>query len=157
MGNPKQPAALLEAKGAHISKEELKRRYEEELKVDLTNVNPPDYLPQSLIDGKYGFWDYASKLLHIGVFTELDEELLARYLLENQEYLKLASDMRREMAKKKPDYDAIARLSRSKNAAFKRCQECASGLGLSITSRCRLAVPRVETTKKENIFEKFVK
>ena len=40
--------------------------------------------------------------------------------------------------------------------SFKQCRACANDLGLTITSRCKLILPKTPENPKENKFAKFV-
>ena len=44
-----------------------------------------------------------------------------------------------------------------RDKALKQCRACASDLGLTISSRCKLVAPKVEEPVKENKFSRFVK
>lgn len=151
MGNPKQPIALVVAKGkTHLSKAEIKEREEAELKVDLTNVTPPSYLPSELVEE---FNEIAGKLLHIGIITELDEDCLARYLLSKQTYLEYTSLLNKAIKDKKIlDMEKVATLQ---DKAFKQCRASANDLGLTIISRCKIVIPKVEEPKENKFIKKF--
>ena len=132
ISRPRQPIELLQAKGnKHLTKSEIEERQKMELKVDFRDVKIPDYLPQNLVDE---FNDIAGKLLQIGIMTELDEDCLARYLLAKQQYLRLMT---------------------IQDKAFKQCRASANDLGLTIASRCKLVMPKIEEPPKENKFMKF--
>ena len=86
MARPRQPIEVIEARGKkHLTKAEIEERKNSELKVDLKNIEIPNYLSSKL---KKEFEDIASKLLHVGIMTELDEDTLGRYLLAKEKYLK---------------------------------------------------------------------
>ena len=86
-GRKKEPIDLIQAKGRkHLTKAEIEKRRAEEVKVDLVDVKPPDYLTP---EQREEFIDIARKLKHIKIMTELDEEALARYITTNEEYKKL--------------------------------------------------------------------
>ena len=44
-----------------------------------------------------------------------------------------------------------------RDKALKQCRACASDLGLTISSRCKLVAPKAEEPVKENKFGRFVK
>lgn len=133
MGRNAQPVGLLKAKGkSHLSKAEIERREETELKVPFTNVHPPEYLSAKQKDV---FNRYAEMLLALNVFTELDEECLARYVCE-EDVVKAA---RRNLNKAQGDDMKDAEIMYDK--AVKRIRMLASDLGLTPTSRCKLSIP----------------
>ena len=151
MARPRQPIELIEAKGKkHLTKAEIEARKESELKVDLKNVTVPDYLPKKLI-GEFN--EIASKLLQIGIMTELDEECLARYLLSKQNYLQYNNLLNK--ATKENNIAAMEKLSTMQDKAFKQTRAAASDLGLTIASRCKLVMPKPEEPPKVNKFSKF--
>lgn len=151
MARPRQPIELIEAKGRkHLTKAEKEARKNSELKVDLKEVSAPDYLPKKLVEE---FNDIASKLLQIGIMTELDEDCLARYLLAKQNYLQYTSLLTK--ATKSNNIQAMEKLSTMQDKAFKQTRAAASDLGLTIASRCKLVMPKTEEPPKVNKFSKF--
>lgn len=154
MARPREPINLVIAKGKkHLTKEEIEKRKNSEIKVDLIDVKPPDYLPEQL---KLEFEDYASKLLHIGIMTELDEDCLARYLLARQLYLKYTSKL--TQSKIINNIEKSKEIMKLQSKAFDQCQTCANSLGLTISSRCRLVIPGIQDkTPPTNKFSKFIK
>lgn len=150
-GRPKLPANIIELRGkSNISKAELERRKAEELYVPYTNVTPPDYLPEELVDE---FNHIAKMLLDLKIMTELDEDTLARYLLSKKQYLELTAQLDKAMAEE--DIYTMTKLQNMQDKAFKQCRSGASDLGLTITSRVRLVVPQAAQPPKNKFVEKF--
>ena len=148
---PRQPIELIQAKGKkHLTKAEIEARKNSELKVDLKDVKAPEYLSKEL---KIEFDDIANKLLHVGIMTELDEDLLAMYLLSKQSYIQYTKLLAK--ANKKLDIVEMEKLLSMQDKAFKQTMASANGLGLTISSRCKLVMPKVEEKPKENKFNKF--
>ena len=140
-GRHKQPVALLVAKGrSHMSKDDIERRAAEELQVPFTDVRPPDYLtnPRNVEE----FDDIAGKLKALGIFTELDVDTLARYILAKNLYLMYTARLSKLIPE--GDADSIAKFQRLQAEAFKQCRACSSDLGLTITSRCKIVIPQVD-------------
>lgn len=152
MARPRQPIEVIEAKGKkHLSKAEIEARKNAELKVNLKDVQAPGYLPENL---REEFDTIAGKLLEIGIMTELDEDCLARYLIAKQQYLNYTSQLNAAIkAKKIYDMDKLANLQ---DKAFKQCRACATDLGLTIASRCRLVMPSCNESPPVNKFSKFL-
>ena len=151
MARPRQPIELVVAKGKkHLTKNEIELRKKSELKVDLKNISIPKYLPLKLKDE---FTEIASKLLDIGVMTELDEDCRARYLLSKQSYLQYTSML--NQATKKNKISEMEKLMTMQDKAFKQCRASANDLGLTIASRCKLVMPEPKEQPKENKFSKF--
>ena len=153
MARPRQPIALVQAKGAkHLTKEEIAKREAEELDVPIpTAVKPPDYIADApkLVEE---FNDIAGKLIALKILTELDADSLARYILAKQNYLQYTSLLNSAIRKNK--VAEMAAIQTMQDKAFKQVRAAASDLGLTISSRCRLVVPQAQAPKK-NKFSRF--
>lgn len=140
MARPREPIKLIVAKGKkHLTKEEIKKRESEELKVPLTNVKSPSYLKD--IETRE-FNATAKKLLSIGIMTELDTDCLGRYILAKQLYLKYTEKLKGLLSKENIDIDHLSKMQNLQDKAFKQCQSSARDLGLTISSRCKLVIPQ---------------
>ena len=153
MARPRQPIALVQAKGAkHLTKSEIAKREAEELSVPTPSVvHPPDYIADApkLVEE---FNDIAEKLIALKILTELDADSLARYLLAKQNYLQYTSLLNSAIRKNK--VAEMATIQTMQDKAFKQVRAAASDLGLTISSRCRLVVPQAPEPKK-NKFSRF--
>lgn len=153
MARPRQPIALVQAKGAkHLTKSEIARREAEELDVPIpATVKPPDYIADApkLVEE---FNDIAEKLIALKILTELDADSLARYLLAKQNYLQYTSLLNSAIRKNK--VAEMAAIQTMQDKAFKQVRAAASDLGLTISSRCRLVVPQAPAPKT-NKFSRF--
>ena len=154
MARPRQPIALIQAKGAkHLTKEEIARREAEELDVPIPEyIKPPDYIADApkLVEE---FNDIAGKLIALKILTELDADSLARYLLAKQNYLQYTSLLNSAIRKNK--VAEMAAIQTMQDKAFKQVRAAASDLGLTISSRCRLVVPKAPEPPKANKFSRF--
>lgn len=153
MARPRQPIALIQAKGnKHLTKEEIAKRQAEELAVPIpTAVKPPDYIadaPKLVEEFNY----IAEKLIALKILTELDADSLARYLLAKQNYLQYTSLLNTAIRKNK--VAEMATIQTMQDKAFKQVRAAASDLGLTISSRCRLVVPQAPIPKT-NKFSRF--
>lgn len=138
MGRNAQPIALIRAKGkSHMGKQEMLEREARELKVPFTDVHPPEYMTEKQ---KREFMRIAEMLLALNVLTELDEDCLARYVLENELYLIQHNEMRK--AQKSGDDERIRKAEISYDKTVRRIRGLASDLGLTPTSRCKLSIPQ---------------
>ena len=142
MPNNPEPIDLIIAKGKkHLTKKEKEDRKERELKVPFVDVKPPSYLTRKQ---KKKFKEIADKLLDIGIMTELDIECLVRYILAYDLYLeytlRLISILDDEETK--DDIDLIKDIQNMQDKAFRQAQAAARELGLTITSRCKIVVPK---------------
>ena len=137
VGRPREPVDLLIAKGKkHLTKAEIEERKAQEVKVPFVNVKPPAYLDKKQ---SKKFKEFAKMLLALGIFTELDVDCLARYIISQDLYLKYTEKMA-EMIEK-DELDMMKDIQIMQDKAFKQAQTSASSLGLTITSRCKLVVP----------------
>ena len=132
MAGQRQPIEMIIANGRkNLTKAEIEYRKNTEVKAPAGDCSPPDYLPAKL---KEEFESIADKLISIGIMTELDVDLLARYLLSKQAYLGLTSRYMKMISGGNPaDVEKVAGLQ---DKAFKQCQSAARDLGLTISSRC---------------------
>ncbi len=151
MGNPKKPIELHMAAGnrSHLTKEEIKQRSEMEVKVGCEHVSPPAYLNKKQAEK---FTEIAEQLIEVGIMTDLDCDCLARYILAETAYLKITKALNRMSLDNIIAYEKTVNLQ---DKYFKQCRSIANDLGLSVTSRCRLVVPKAKPEKPENKFDKF--
>lgn len=151
MAGQRQPTNLVIAKGRkHFTKEEVERRLSREPRVSFTSIEAPEYLPKNL---ESKFYDYACKLPDIGIMTELDEDCLANYLISHNLYLQYTNKISQAM--RAGDLDKAADYTKVQDRYFKQMRACATDLGLTISSRCKLVVPEKDEQPKENKFAKF--
>lgn len=141
MAGPRQPIDLLEYKGnKHLTKAETEARRAVEVKAPAPQskrVNPPAYLPKSL---HKKFRSLAKQLIEIGILAEIDYDCLARYLLAEQAYLAVTEKVNRAIANQA--ISLLDDLSKTQTRYFNQCSRAAADLGLTISSRCRLVVPK---------------
>lgn len=161
-GRPRQPINLIIAKGKkHLTKAEIEERQKTEISTDYVDVKPPDYLNEK---EKEEFYKISEILLDIGIITELDEDCLAHYLISNTSYIQYTKKIRELesqllLAKRKDKKENILSdidLYLTYQArALKQCRACANDMGLSISSRAKLVMPKPKEPPKENKFSKF--
>lgn len=139
-GRMRKPIGLHLAEGnpSHLTKAEIEERQEEEIHVPFTDIRHPEYLSGEKQLEK--FYYYANMLLDIGIFTELDVDCLARYIMAEQLYLQYTNSLVKLIKSK--DYEQMSKMQGLQDRAFRQCQSCARDLGLSITSRAKLVVPK---------------
>ena len=96
-GRPREPIDLIKAKGKkHLSQKEYDERKESELQVPFVDVEPPEYLTAKQ---KKEFNAIAGKLLSLNIFTELDVDVLAQYILAKTLYLEYSEQIKKVNAK----------------------------------------------------------
>ena len=137
MPRNRQPTGLLIAKGrSHMGKAEIEERQARELHVPFTDVHPPEYMTEKQ---KQEFTRIADMLLALNVFTELDEDCLARYVLEHELYLAQHTAVRK--ARRSGDSAQLKEAEIMYDKTVRRIRGLASDLGLTPTSRCKLSIP----------------
>lgn len=151
MARPREPVDLIVAKGRkHMSKAEIEERRSKEIQVPFKAIKPPKYLNTKQ---KKTFKDLAGKLLAIRIYTELDADTLARYIIAQDLYLAYTESINELI--EKGNLVLLKEIQNMQDKAFRQAQSSARDLGLTISSRCKLEVPVVEVEKKPNKFKKF--
>ena len=153
MAGGRQPTSLLLLKGnKHLSKNEIEERMAKEPKKAKSNkaAKPPEFLPSEL---HKEFKATAKELMEIDIFTNLDVDTLARYLISKKMY----NDVTDALYNMSPNLiDEYGKLLNSQDKLFKQCRQTAMDLGMTITSRCKIVIPKKdeekEKTKEEKMF-----
>ena len=141
MARPREPVDLIKAKGKkHLTAEEYEERKAAEIEVPFVDVKPPEYLTGEKQKAKFKY--YSDMLLKLKIFTELDVDCLARYIMGEQLYLQY-TNLLIGLIKSK-DFDQMGKIQGLQDRAFKQCQQCGRDLGLTISSRCKLVIPTAE-------------
>lgn len=159
MAGQRQPTNLVLLKGKkHFTKAELEERRKNEISAPSDNIEPPEYLTQKQAQK---FIDIACELLRVEIMGNLDCDALARYIQSEEKYLKydkLVSQMLRKANTAEKAAALVIVLEKFENLrdkALKQCRNAAADLGLTISSRCKLVVPKLPEPPKENKFGKF--
>lgn len=162
MGRNKEPIKLLKAKGkTHLTKAEIEEREEGEVPVIADDISPPDFLDKKQ---KEKFNKISLKLKELGIMSDLDCDVLARYIKAETDFIfyeKLVAKTQKELMKTsgitvEDIVDRLMKYEKLKNTAFNQCHTCASALGMTITSRCKIVVPQARDEPKKNKFERFI-
>lgn len=99
-GRKRQPVNLILANGKHhFSRKELDERRARELSVPFKDIKPPSYLTPAQ---KKTFNGYAEKLIALDIFTELDVDVLAQYVIALELYTKYSAQIRKVVNKAEP-------------------------------------------------------
>lgn len=151
-GRPRQPLKLLEAKGKkHLTKKEKNDRENAEIQAPADGIVAPEYLHKAQ---KEEFDKIAKQLVELQIFSNLDCDALARYLIARDAFVKYT-----KMVNAIPgNWEMVNELEKAvgiQDKAFKQCRAAASDLGLTITSRCKLVIPKKEEPEKSK-WDKFV-
>ena len=162
MAGPRQPLSLVLAKGAkHLTKAEIAERRSSEVQGCVDGIAAPSYLTAKQ---KKQFDTIADQLQRIGIMGETDNDTLARYIIAQDLYEQAVKDLRKLQKERPRDAGAaklvtwaqlLNTLDKRQERYFKQAQTAAAALGLTISSRCKLAVPKSAEPPKENKFAKF--
>ena len=164
MPGPRQPIDVLKARGAkHLTKGEEAERRASELNIpQATKITPPKWLGRDLPPDvskalKSEFRKLGKRLAEVGLYTDLDADTLGQYLVALHQW-ELAT---RQMEGLLGDvaYGKQAKLWAEVQAKyFAAARRCASEMGLTISSRCRLIVPQAaEPDEPEDEFTRRLK
>lgn len=154
MAGAKQPIQLLEIKGSkHLTKEEIEKRKNSEVQAPDDNVVPPAYLK---VAQKKEFNSIAEQLKAIKIISNLDCDLLARYIKAKDEYVKITKNLEKVKLSEPGGVDKYNTLSLIQNRLAGQVMACAKELGLTVSSRCKLVIPKPKE-KKENKFGMYAK
>lgn len=150
MARPRKPANVIEMAGkTHMSKADLQKRKNSEVKAEADNVKPPGYLNEGQ---KQEFEEIASELMRIDIMTNLDCDALARFIIARRNYIRF-SELVEGMPAELGTLKALESAANLQDKAFKQCRAAASDLGLTISSRCKLVVPKPPEDKPKNKFK----
>lgn len=139
MAGPRQPLAVVKGNGKkHLTKAEIQQREETEVKAPAAQKpKPPKYLSDDL---KKKHRAIGKQLIALGIFSDLDNDVLARYLISEQEYLATCEMLNQAIASR--NVLGMDELSRIQSRFYSQCAAAARDLGLTISSRCKLVVPQ---------------
>lgn len=172
MPKKREPIDLIIAKGKkHLTKAEIAKRKETELKVPTGDIEPPEFLNKKQAAE---FLEIAKKLIKLNIFTELDVDCLAQYVASKDLYVKYTKQVNviankaktvhkwavidrlagvcddgdvedlKELLEKiirRQRGDDLTVMMNLQDKAFRQCQACARELGMTITSRCKITIP----------------
>lgn len=168
MGRNKEPIRLILAKGnkAHKTKQEISERKKQEVPVVADDIRPPAFLTTK--SEKEKFERIAETLMEIGILSNLDCDVLGRYIRASEDwtaYSKLVKNTQKQLNKYLNDDDTekvaqytdlLTKYESLRVKAFNQCHTCASALGLTITSRCKIVVPKKNDEPKPNKYTEFI-
>ena len=163
MARPRQPVDLIKAKGLkNLTKAEYIERKDSEVMVSCDRIKPPQFLTKN---EKKQFEMIAKELIEIGIMSNLDCDILARYIKAEKEYLKLTKELEKikfKVEKEKGEAEQeeqyekqcekYAVLVKAQSLQLKACNEMAREMWLNISSKCKLVVTKKEETPKKNKF-----
>lgn len=149
MAGARQPTALVELKGKkHFTKAELEERKNAEVNADTDNIVPPEYLTKKQAEE---FLTLADELKRCEIMTNLDCDALARFVVARSDYADYVKLMR-SIPKTVDNLQELKEADKLKRGAFLDCNTAAKELGMTISSRCKLVIPKKNDEPKPNKF-----
>ena len=164
MARPREPIDLIVAKGRkHLTKQEYEDRKNSEVIAPADNVKAPLFLTKK---EREKFDEIAGQLIDLKIMSNLDCGVLARYIRAETEYVKVTKQLGKikfmpdkksrtseevQLAEQYAQYDYLSKIQ---NRLMKACNENAKELGLTISSRCKLVIPKEKEEKPDNKFMK---
>lgn len=164
-GRNRQPLRVIKgnARSNHITKNEMKKRlaHEDRMRGPTENIIAPPYLTAVQ---KREFDEIAAELVKLEIFSELEIDVLARYLDSKYQYVQVVKDLR----KMKPTFtvkgddgksstfenEDYRKLIKTKNLLFNECRAAATDLGLTINARLKLVFPGENVKPEPSEFER---
>lgn len=177
MAGQRQPTDLVVMKGKkHLTKAEIEERKNAEVTAPNDKVRPPAYLTP---EQKKKFRKLAKELLEIKLIANVDCDALARLLIAQEQFIEITEEIQRtplmvdvpvyEM-QENPDTGESKRVQVGtrqvvngererlmiiQDRCMKQCRQGAGDFGMTVSSRCRLVVPKPQAEKPENKFAKY--
>lgn len=129
----------------HRTNAEIAARAKTEVVADAPKrILAPKYLPKSMGDE---FRSIAKQLVALHIFSALDYDMLARYLLARSAWMQAQNRANRAIAS--GNRADAGGWTKTASIYFSQCHACAQALGLSITARCRLVVPQAPKEEED--------
>ena len=177
MAGQRQPTDLVVMNGRkHLTKAEIEARKNSEVTAPNDKVKPPAYLtPQQ----KKVFRKLSKELLEIKLIANVDCDALARLLIAQEQFIEVTRKIaetplmtevrvyetvenaetgqkeRVQVGTKEVVNEERDRLMVIQDRCMKQCRQGASDFGMTVSSRCRLVVPKPPAQKPENKFAKY--
>lgn len=163
MAGARQPTNLVLLKGKkHFTKAELEQRKSRDVVAPVDRISPPEFLKSKAQKEK--FIDLACGLLDAQIMSNLDCDALAIFIQSEEKYLQYdkyvtqilqsinaheasggqSIQLLADMAQPLKDYEGL------RDKALKQCRSAAMDLGLTISSRCKLAIPKKAEEEDQN-------
>lgn len=177
MAGQRQPTELVVMKGKkHLTKAEIEARKNAEVVAPNDKVKPPAYLSP---EQKKKFRKLAKELLEIKLIANVDCDALARLLIAQEQFIEITEEIKKTPlmvdipvyeTRKNPDTgkeESVQvgtrqvvngereRLMIIQDRCMKQCRQGASDFGMTVSSRCRLVVPKPKNEKPENKYAKY--
>lgn len=177
MAGQRQPTDLVVMNGRkHLTKAEIEARKNAEVVAPNDKVKPPAYLTP---EQKKKFRKLSKELLEIKLIANVDCDALARLLIAQEQFIEVTKKIteiplmtevrvyetvenadtgekeRVQIGTKEVVNEERERLMIIQDRCMKQCRQGASDFGMTVSSRCRLVVPKPPAQKPENKFAKY--
>lgn len=177
MAGQRQPTDLVVMNGRkHLTKAEIEARKNAEVIAPNDKVKPPAYLTA---EQKKKFRKLSKELLEIKLIANVDCDALARLLIAQEQFIEVTKKIteiplmtevrvyetvenadtgekeRVQVGTKEVVNEERERLMIIQDRCMKQCRQGASDFGMTVSSRCRLVVPKPPAQKPENKFAKY--
>lgn len=160
MSKKRLPVSVLKARGkTNLTKAEIKKREQQEKRIrgNTDNIEPPSRFSK---EDKAEFNRISSQLVELGIFSNLDVDLLVMFIDSKREHEKVTNAINNmkpvETTEEfKQANEMYLKLVRIKKSLFDECRSVANDLGLTITSRLKLVIPEPEKEEKSEFEKKF--
>lgn len=139
MSGRRQPTNVVKANGRkHLSQaEEAERRAGEVQAPPPESLDPPKWLPKKL---HKEFSAMADRLAKLELYSDFDQDVLGQYYLCRDRWQ--AADKKAAKAIRANDDEQARAWTTVQGSYFKQARQCAESMGLSVSSRCKLVVPK---------------
>ena len=131
-----------------------KRKKQEEKHETLKTVKIPSCIKSK--EAKEEYKKIAKELIKLDIFSLLDVDSLARFVLSREQYLAIMQQIDNTSLMKEdntvnPEYERLTTLA---NKYFTMCRQTAGDCGLTITSRCKIILPKKkEVDSNDDLFD----
>ena len=151
-GRPREPIALVEAKGRkHLTKDEIERRRAEEVHAPDDAIKAPTYLSRRQ---RNEFNQISSALVDLKIMKNLDVDALASYIVARDGWINAGKQLRKKETK--AELLVLDLWTKIEDRYRKQMRAAATDLGLTITSRGKLVMPKsAEPVQRANKFAVF--
>lgn len=134
MGRNKMPVDTVTTR---MSKKKRQERKDKELPIVSDAIVVPDHVHG---DDRKKFLKYAEILKEMGIWSVVDADELARYVIAHTAYIDYSQRMVDALADNNIEYAAKLQLMQDK--AYRQAHSSASSLGLNIASRAKIERPK---------------
>lgn len=160
MPRPRQPTDTLKK---HLSKADKAERREREVHLPMApKATPPKWLGRGFDDAtakalKAEFRKLGKQLIEAGLYTDLDADTLAHYLVARHQWELAAITAEEALSMGLAGMKPAGAWSAVQDRYFAAARKCANELGLTMTARCKLVIPDAGGTDGNDPEDEFTK